>query len=118
MLRYYVDEDSMSGALLSALRAHGLDVLSTAEAGRRRSLDPDQLVFATIEERVLVTRNVEDFPALHALLVRGGGSHAGIVMLPPGGVMPGPYAQALADLADALSPSEMTNQIEFLSHWL
>jgi hypothetical protein len=56
------------------LRQCGLDVLTAHEAGRAAEPDPDQLAFATVEERVLVTLD-PDFLALH----QSGIPHAGLV---------------------------------------
>lgn len=63
-LRYYFDED-MHPAIAGQLRARGIDVLTTAEAGRagRGVTDQDQLAFATAHGRVLVTRD-RDFIVL------------------------------------------------------
>jgi hypothetical protein len=47
MLRLYLDEDSMDNALVQALRARGVDVLTAYEAGMIGRVDADHLDFAT-----------------------------------------------------------------------
>ena len=55
MVGLYLDEDSMDSALVSGLRANGLDVLTTYDAGRLRRSDFDQLDYATSLGRVIYT---------------------------------------------------------------
>ena len=52
-IRLYLDEDTMDRALVSALRARGVDMLTAHEANRIERPDDDHLAFATAEERVL-----------------------------------------------------------------
>ena len=53
MLLLYMDEDSMDQALVRALRARGLDVLTAQEAGMVGYPDAQQLAFAGRLGRVL-----------------------------------------------------------------
>ena len=46
-IRLYFDEDSMQHALVNALRARGIDVLTALEAQRIERSDEDHLDFAT-----------------------------------------------------------------------
>jgi hypothetical protein len=71
-IRYFCDQH-VHGAVPVGLRQHGIDVLTAHEAGRCGLPDPDQLAFATAEERVMVTHD-PDYLALH----NGGAAHAGI----------------------------------------
>jgi len=66
MQRLYLDEDSMDQALVRALRARGVDVMTAHEAGMIERSDRDHLQFATAEGRVLCTFNVGDFYELHS----------------------------------------------------
>lgn len=66
MLRLYMDEDSMDQALVRALRARGVDVLTAQDAGMIEQSDSAHLEFATEERRVLCTFNVGDFWTLHS----------------------------------------------------
>lgn len=73
LIRYYFDEHIFGTAVIE-LRRHGVDVMTTAEAGNIEKTDLDQLLFAAKEGRVLVTRD-NDFLLLHSQ----GAKHAGIV---------------------------------------
>lgn len=117
MLKFYLDEDVPS-ALLHALRAHGIDAVSTATEERYGSPDDEQLTFATSQRRVIVTCNVGDFTALHRETLAAGQSHAGIVAISVQRFPPGEYAAALARLSEQITPDEMTDRMEYLSAWL
>ena len=62
-IRYFFDQHVLAG-IVSGLRQHGVDVLTAHEANRCGLPDPDQLAFATADERVLITFD-PDFLALH-----------------------------------------------------
>lgn len=74
-MKLLIDEDSQGDALVKRLRQSGHDVLTVNEAGLASS--PDAIVFALArsERRVLLTRNVDDFEALHDAEA----DHAGIL---------------------------------------
>ena len=74
-MKLLIDEDSIKYSLISLLRVAGHDVLTVVEAGLASS--PDAIVFALArsERRVLLTRNVDDFEALH----NAEADHAGIL---------------------------------------
>ena len=59
MARLYADED-FPLPVVEELRQLGHDVLTSPEAGRDGTPDPDQLAFATADGRVLVTHNRKD----------------------------------------------------------
>jgi hypothetical protein len=61
IIRLYFDEDSMRHALVHALRARGINVLTALEAEMIERLDEDHLAFATVQGRVLCSYNVGDF---------------------------------------------------------
>jgi len=77
LLRYYLDEH-LPAAVALGLRARGIDVVSTAEAGRaaQEISDADQLAYATAQSWVLVTRD-SDFIHLASTQL----PHAGIIYL-------------------------------------
>src|ERR1700730_1291268 len=58
-IRLFVDEDAMAHALVTGLRARGIDVLTVGEGARRRLDDDEQLEFATSQGRVLYTFNTD-----------------------------------------------------------
>ena len=49
-VRLYVDEDASESAVIAGLRARGIDLLTTADAGREGTADEQQLEFATQQE--------------------------------------------------------------------
>jgi predicted nuclease of predicted toxin-antitoxin system len=71
-LRFYFDEH-YPRPVSEGLRRHGVDVLTTQEAGRGGSPDVDQLAFAAAHQRVIVSFD-PDFLALH----QSGVAHSGI----------------------------------------
>jgi hypothetical protein len=117
MLLLYMDEDSMDQALVRALRARSLDVLTAQEAGMVGRPDADQLAFATRLGRVLCTFNVRDFWTLHGEMLATGESHAGIILLPQQRYSVGEVLRRLLRVAASLSAADMVDRAEFLSAW-
>lgn len=64
-LRLLVDEDTQAHLLVELLRADGHDVLTVSEANLTARPDLTVLNFARSEQRVLLTRNCDDFFILH-----------------------------------------------------
>lgn len=60
-VRLYFDVDSMERGLLVALRAWGVDAVTALEAGMTAATDEEQLEFARLQTRVLVSFNGSDF---------------------------------------------------------
>jgi hypothetical protein len=81
-VKFYFDEDSSQHRLIAALRSHGMDVLSSLDAGMNARDDESQLILAASQGRVLVTANVRDFVSLHRVWVEQGRSHSGVLMIP------------------------------------
>jgi hypothetical protein len=75
-IRLYLDEDTMDKALVSALRARGVDVLTAQEAIMIERPDDEHLAFATTVGRVLYSFNVGDYCRLEAQ----GMLHAGLIL--------------------------------------
>ena len=63
----YVDEDAAEHAVVQGLRARGLDVLTTIEAGQCGASDQDQLAFAVQHgrARVIVSLPLSTRPVRH-----------------------------------------------------
>ncbi len=77
-IRLYFDEDAMQNALVVALRARRIDVLTASECeliGKR-----DQLMHAASQGRVLYSFNIKDFTLLHGDWIAAGRQHAGIIL--------------------------------------
>ncbi len=79
--RYYLDED-VSHRIAPLVRAAGYDVLTTRDAGRNGTPDEEQLRFATVEGRCLVTRNTPDFTGIAQRWRENGVEHAGLLFVP------------------------------------
>ena len=112
-IRLYLDEDTMDKALVSALRARGLDLLTAHEADMIERQDDDHLAFATREGRVLYSFNVGDYCRLQAQ----GRFHAGLVLALQQRYPVGDQMRRLLRLVAAKSAEDMRNHIEFLSAW-
>ena len=78
-LRLFLDED-VHAPLAAALRKRGYDTVNVLESKRLGLSDESQLVFATENNRCLVTFNVSDFVRLHNRWIDDGREHAGIVV--------------------------------------
>lgn len=75
-MRLLVDEDSQGRVLVRLLREAGHDVRTVAEANLEAQTDEAVFVLAKQERRVLLTRNVKDFQALH----EEDADHAGLLV--------------------------------------
>ena len=82
-MRYLLDED-VNPAVSVAARALDLDVVSVHEIERTGVAFPDdlQLSFAAAEERIMVTRNRDDFVRLTRNFFQGGEPHFGVLIIP------------------------------------
>ena len=77
-MKLYLDE-AVPVVLARQLRLRGFDVLTTQEAGRLGSSDPEQLEFAAAEGRVIVSYD-HDFYELGRIWFLEGRQHSGIVI--------------------------------------
>lgn len=107
----------MDRALVAALEARGIDVLTALQAGMIERDDADHLLHATQERRILLTCNVGDFCRLHAEFLDAGTSHAGIVCMKQQSASVGDIQRRLLRLLYELMSDEMTNRLEFLANW-
>jgi hypothetical protein len=112
-IRLYFDEDSMDRALVSALRARGVDVLTAHEAQMIERPDEAHLAFAARRRRVLYSFNVGDCYRLH----KQGRSHAGLILVQQQRYTVGEQLRRLVRLVATRSVREMRNHVEFLSAW-
>ena len=116
-IRLFVDEDAMAHALVTGLRARGIDVLTVSEGARRKLEDDEQLEFASSQDRVLYTFNISDFYQLHAEWLTQGKAHAGIIFSPQQRYGIGEQIRRRLKLIRARSAEEMIGNVEFLTHW-
>ena len=115
--RLYLDEDSMRRALVIALRARGVDVLTALEAGMIERSDEEHLDYATAQGRVLYSFNVVDFYRLHTAYMTQGKSHAGIILARQQRYSVGEQMRRLLRFIATKSAEQMKNQVGFLSSW-
>jgi Domain of unknown function (DUF5615) len=108
LLCYYFDQH-YSSQVSQGLRGRGIDVLTAQDAGRCGLPDPDQLAFATAEDRVMATFDT-DYLALH----QGGVSHAGIAWCPATKYSIGKLIQLLFLLHGTTDRDTMRNRVEYL----
>lgn len=110
-LALYVDEDSCGRRFIQALRRFGLDVLTTAQAGRLSHDDQGQLEFAASVSRVLVTANDGDFSRLQSSWAAAAKEHAGIIVVRQRAQSPEAAAQAVYGATAALAEGALANGI-------
>jgi len=114
-IRLYLDEDTISRALIRALRARGVDILTAQEAELIGVPDGEQLAYATAERRTIFTFNTRDFAVLHTEYLSQQREHAGIIVSDQ--LQVGLIVRRLLKLLDAKSDEDMQNWLEFLSNW-
>lgn len=107
-IRYHLDEH-IATAVAIGLRARGIDVTTTDEAGLRAADDDEQLAFAHAAGRVLVTHDA-DFLRMHD----EGREHAGIVYSPQQHTKVGDLIRGLVLIHTVLTAAEMHNHVEFI----
>ena len=113
-IRLYVDEDAMARALISGLRARGIDVTTVLDEGMSEKEDIAQLEHATQQGRTLYTFNVGHFCQLHKEFMAQGKSHAGIVVVYRQRYSVGEQIRRLSDLINAKPAEEMRDSLHFL----
>jgi hypothetical protein len=116
-VRLYLDEDSMDGDLVRALKARGVDVLSALEAGMVERSDSHHLEYASAQGRILYSFNVGDFHRLHTSWLTEGRFHSGLVLSKQQQYSVGEQMRRLLKLIATRSPEEMRNHVEYLSAW-
>ena len=116
-IRLYLDEDSMSRALVRALRARGVDVVTALQADMIERSDAHHLDYATQQGRALFSFNVSDFYQIHSDYLAQGTDHSGIVLARQQAYSIGDQTRQLLKLIAAFSAEEMRNRVEFLGAW-
>ena len=115
-LRFYIDEDAMRNAFVSALRQADLDIMTVADADRLGYSDKDQLDWATEQGRALYSFNVRDFSRLHSEILIQGKSHAGIIVVPRQRYSIGDQLRGLLNLSKSYTAEDVLNQLIFLGN--
>jgi hypothetical protein len=113
----YFDEDAQDSDLIRALALRDVDVIGAWAAGMRERKDDEHLLWAAAQKRSLYTFNVRDYYRLHTAFLDQGRSHAGIILAKQQHYSVGEQMRRLLKRIATKPAEEMTNQVEFLSHW-
>jgi len=107
-IRFHLDEH-VAAAVASGLRARGLDVTTSAEAGLLGADDGKQLAFIQAEGRVMVPHD-HDFLVLAA----EGVDHPGICYCHQHSLSVRGIIEMLSVLYECFTVDQMHNRVEFL----
>jgi hypothetical protein len=113
-LSLYLDEHVQS-ALAEALRARGVDILTTREAKNIGLHDVGQLVFAAKNRRSLFSYDKRHFARIHYEWMSMKRQHAGIILSDQ--LTIGLLLRRLMKLHFSLNTEDMINRLEYLSSW-
>jgi hypothetical protein len=80
-MRIYLDDDSAGTTLVRLLRHSGHDVRLPIEIGLSGTRDATHLQNAIRESRALLSRNHDDFSAIHKLIMEANGHPFGVLMV-------------------------------------
>ena len=116
-IRLYFDEDTSDADLLKALQMRGVDAVAAVPSGMGGCFDPDQLRWATGQNRVLYSFNRRDFCRIHNEWMQAGQTHSGIILAVQQRYSVGEQMRRLLHLLNALSAEDMINRLEFLGAW-
>lgn len=114
-IRLYLDEDTISHALVKALTARSVDVLTAQEAHLIQMPDERHLEYASELHRVVLTFNVRDFARLHKEYLATGRHHAGIIVSEQ--LQVGVIVRRLLKLLGVRSAADMRDRLEYLGNW-
>ena len=115
-LNILVDEDSLAKLLISLLKQSGHNVVTVNDSGLSGQSDEIVLFYAISNNRLLLTRNYDDFLLLHQTTP----NHPGILVIcqddnPAKDMSFKAIVKAIANLEAASIP--LTNQFISLNHW-
>jgi hypothetical protein len=100
-VRFYLDEDSAQHRLVAALRSHGIDLVTSLDAGMNARDDESQLMLAATQNRILISANARAFAALHGKWSAKGQRHSGILIIPQQRYSTGEVVRRLVRLASS-----------------
>jgi predicted nuclease of predicted toxin-antitoxin system len=119
-MRLYLDDDSAHRLLVRLLRQAGHDVELPADVGMVGEEDPVHLTHAIGEDRVLLSKNHDDFRNLHNLILAAQGHHPGILIVrrdndPSRDLKPPRIVRAIRNLEAAGVP--IRDEFHVLNQW-
>ena len=109
-MRFLLDED-VNRVVAHTARGLDLDVVSVHELDRRGLSDQDQLEFAVVEGRILVTRNRDDFIRLTVSFYQAGRAHSGLIIVPY--TLPNNEPERIAHALKKWSEDRSKNGLEY-----
>jgi len=80
-VKFYLDAN-LSRRIAERLRQKGWDAISAHEVGNPETSDAEQLAYATVERRALVTMDIRHFIKLSRDAIASQKAHAGIILCP------------------------------------
>jgi hypothetical protein len=116
-IRLYFDEDAMQHALVAALRARRVDVLTALDCGMVGKSDEEHLHHASSDGRVLYSFNIRDYSLLHGQWIASGREHSGIILAFQQRYPIGEQLRRLLHLLNRRSAAEVLSRLEYLSNW-
>ena len=116
-IRLYFDEDAQQNALVAALRARGIDVLTASDCETIGRSDGVHLRHAANNGRVLYIFNIKDFSLFHDRWISAGWQHSGIVPGFQQRYSIGEQLRRLLHLLNRKPAEEMLSRLEYLSTW-
>ena len=108
-------DEHLSPRLALQLRMHGFEVTCTHEQAMLADGDDEQLAFAALNERALVTFNHKDFATRHAQYLANGQTHWGIILSTE--ETPSVIRYRLLRLLNSLSAEDLINQLRWLNEF-
>ena len=107
----------MQNALVIALRARRVDVLTASDCGMVGRSDEEHLRYATGDDRVLYSFNIKDYSLVHEQWIATGHEHAGMILASQQRYAIGEQLRRLLHLVNGRSATEMRSRLEYLSNW-
>ena len=114
----YIDEDASRSSLIAALRNANIDIITTSEANNLGLIDPEQLIWATENNRVIYTFNVKDYCRLHKNYMTEGKEHCGIIAAERQSYSVGEQLRGLQKIIVSMSAQEIRNQLIFIGAFI
>src|SRR5262249_36765239 len=109
--KVYLDED-VSVLLAELLKARGFDASTALASGMLGKLDEEQLAYAVVQQRALLTHNRKHFEQLHERYIAESKSHFGIILAVRRDVYE--LAQRAARLLNTVTADEMEKQLRYI----
>jgi predicted nuclease of predicted toxin-antitoxin system len=107
-IRFHLDENC-DPRIAAGLRALGVDVTTTAEAGLLHASDDEHLAYAAAANRVVVTQDAD-----YLRLAAAGTAHPGVAFFPQASRSVGQVIRGLQLIWEILDPEDMRNRVEYV----